>query len=118
MVAKKWLVKMSTVRLISPPGKDRVLRRFPINMANLWRSALPEHRAHLRQEFLGQRPRRVCQPDAPGRLIKEMRLESISSIEEANVWLDIFILDFNHGFAKAPNPPKISIGRSTSSRQR
>jgi hypothetical protein len=40
------------------------------------------------------------------RLIKEMRLESISSIEEANVWLDSFILDFNRRFAKAPKYPK------------
>lgn len=35
-----------------------------------------------------------------------MRLESISSIEEANVWLDSFILDFNRRFAKAPKYPK------------
>jgi len=40
------------------------------------------------------------------RLIKEMRLESISSIEEANVWLDSFILDFNRRFARAPKYPK------------
>ncbi|CAI2793914.1 Integrase core domain [Serratia grimesii] len=40
------------------------------------------------------------------RLIKEMRLENISSIEEANVWLDSFILDFNRRFAKAPKYPK------------
>lgn len=40
------------------------------------------------------------------RLIKEMRLENINSIEEANVWLDSFILDFNRRFAKAPKYPK------------
>jgi len=47
------------------------------------------------------------------RLIKEMRLESISSIEEANVWLDSFILDFNRRFAKAPKYPK-NLHRSVS----
>ncbi|MGK2679337.1 ISNCY family transposase [Serratia marcescens] len=40
------------------------------------------------------------------RLIKEMRLEGINSIEEANAWLDSFILDFNRRFAKAPKYPK------------
>ncbi|WP_261082641.1 ISNCY family transposase, partial [Serratia entomophila] len=40
------------------------------------------------------------------RLIKEMRLENINSIEEANAWLDSFILDFNRRFAKAPKYPK------------
>ena len=40
------------------------------------------------------------------RLIKEMRLEGISSIEEANAWVDIFIRDFNRRFARAPRYPK------------
>lgn len=34
------------------------------------------------------------------RLIKEMRLEGISSIEAANAWLDTFIADFNRRFAR------------------
>ncbi|MGV4199098.1 ISNCY family transposase [Citrobacter murliniae] len=40
------------------------------------------------------------------RLIKEMRLNTISSIEEANVWLETFITDFNRRFAKTPKYPK------------
>lgn len=40
------------------------------------------------------------------RLIKEMRLKNINNIEEANAWLDSFILDFNRRFAKAPKYPK------------
>ncbi|MGQ0396030.1 ISNCY family transposase [Klebsiella pneumoniae] len=40
------------------------------------------------------------------RLIKEMRLEGISSIEDANAWLDTFIADFNHRFARAAKYPK------------
>ncbi|EKQ2641830.1 helix-turn-helix domain-containing protein [Salmonella enterica] len=40
------------------------------------------------------------------RLIKEMRLNTISSIEEANVWLEKFIVDFNRRFAKTPKYPK------------
>ncbi|EGJ6597161.1 ISNCY family transposase [Escherichia coli] len=40
------------------------------------------------------------------RLIKEMRLEGISSIEEANAWLDTFIADFNRRFARPAKYPK------------
>ncbi|ETS32239.1 transposase [Photorhabdus temperata] len=40
------------------------------------------------------------------RLIKEMRLEGISSIEEANAWLEAFMNDFNQRFALAPKYPK------------
>ncbi len=40
------------------------------------------------------------------RLIKEMRLEGISNIEEANVWLEGFVGDFNQRFAQAPRYPK------------
>lgn len=40
------------------------------------------------------------------RLIKEMRLENISGIDEANVWLETFVQDFNQRFAKAPRYPK------------
>lgn len=40
------------------------------------------------------------------RLIKEMRLENISGIDEANVWLESFVHDFNQRFAKAPRYPK------------
>lgn len=40
------------------------------------------------------------------RLIKEMRLEGISSIEEANAWVGTFISDFNRLFARAPRYPR------------
>ncbi|KKC98560.1 transposase [Photobacterium halotolerans] len=40
------------------------------------------------------------------RLIKEMRLEGINTIEEANEWLPCFIADFNDRFAKVPKFPK------------
>lgn len=40
------------------------------------------------------------------RLIKEMRLEGISSIEAANTWLDTFIADFNRRFARPAKYPK------------
>ncbi|MCD9463399.1 ISNCY family transposase [Photobacterium phosphoreum] len=36
------------------------------------------------------------------RLIKEMRLAGIDSIEEANTWLPEFIADFNQRFARTP----------------
>lgn len=36
-----------------------------------------------------------------GRLIKEMRLDNISSIEEANVRLEIFLSNFKRHFARA-----------------
>lgn len=35
-----------------------------------------------------------------------MRLEGISSIEEANAWLDTFIADFNRRFARPEKYPK------------
>ncbi len=37
------------------------------------------------------------------RLIKEMRLAGIDSIEEANAWLPEFIADFNERFARTPH---------------
>ncbi|SGZ03372.1 Putative phage intergrase [Moritella viscosa] len=37
------------------------------------------------------------------RLIKEMRLAGIDSMEQANAWLPIFIEDFNHRFGRAPH---------------
>ena len=37
------------------------------------------------------------------RLIKEMRLAGINSMEEANVWMPKFIEDFNHRFARSPH---------------
>ena len=40
------------------------------------------------------------------RLVKEMRLQGINTIEEANVWLPYFIDDFNQRFGKAANYPK------------
>jgi hypothetical protein len=40
------------------------------------------------------------------RLIKEMRLQGINTIEEANAWLPYFIEDFNCRFAKPANYPK------------
>ncbi|WP_143698096.1 ISNCY family transposase [Vibrio sp. qd031] len=39
------------------------------------------------------------------RLVKEMRLHNINTIEQANAWLPYFIDDFNTRFAKAPNYP-------------
>lgn len=40
------------------------------------------------------------------RLVKEMRLQSIDTIEQANAWLPDFIADFNRRFAKPPRYPK------------
>lgn len=40
------------------------------------------------------------------RLIKEMRLQNINTIEQANNWLDSFIEDFNKRFGKLANYPK------------
>ncbi|EJE8737512.1 ISNCY family transposase, partial [Vibrio vulnificus] len=40
------------------------------------------------------------------RLIKEMRLQGINTIKEANIWLPYFITDFNQRFAKLANYPK------------
>ncbi|ACH64784.1 Sea24 (plasmid) [Aliivibrio fischeri MJ11] len=40
------------------------------------------------------------------RLVKEMRLQHINTIEEANAWLPYFIADFNQRFAKPANYPK------------
>ncbi len=40
------------------------------------------------------------------RLIKEMRLQCINTIEDANQWLPSFIADFNQRFAKAAKFPK------------
>ncbi|MGL6260773.1 ISNCY family transposase [Vibrio sp. WXL210] len=40
------------------------------------------------------------------RLVKEMRLQGISTIEEANAWLPYFIADFNQRFAKPAKYPK------------
>lgn len=40
------------------------------------------------------------------RLVKEMRLQGISTIEQANAWLPDFIADFNRRFAKPPRYPK------------
>ncbi|MEZ8742997.1 ISNCY family transposase [Photobacterium swingsii] len=40
------------------------------------------------------------------RLVKEMRLQGINTIEQANVWLPDFIADFNRRFAKPARYPK------------
>lgn len=40
------------------------------------------------------------------RLVKEMRLQGINTIEEANAWLPYFIDDFNRRFAKPAKFPK------------
>ncbi len=40
------------------------------------------------------------------RLVKEMRLQGIDTIEQANAWLPYFIADFNHRFAKPAQYPK------------
>jgi len=40
------------------------------------------------------------------RLVKEMRLRGISSIEEANAFLPEFIEDYNNRFGKTPQKPK------------
>ncbi|MEZ9687661.1 transposase, partial [Vibrio atlanticus] len=40
------------------------------------------------------------------RLVKEMRLQGINTIEQANAWLPYFIADFNHRFAKPAQYPK------------
>ncbi|MUL01578.1 ISNCY family transposase [Aliivibrio fischeri] len=40
------------------------------------------------------------------RLVKEMRLQGINTIEEANTWLPYFIDDFNRRFSKPANYPK------------
>ncbi|MGX9517269.1 ISNCY family transposase [Vibrio mediterranei] len=40
------------------------------------------------------------------RLVKEMRLQGIDTIQEANAWLPHFIEDFNRRFAKPANYPK------------
>ncbi|CAK1817335.1 transposase [Vibrio crassostreae] len=40
------------------------------------------------------------------RLVKEMRLHGIDTIEQANAWLPYFIADFNHRFAKPAQYPK------------
>ncbi|MHA2765299.1 helix-turn-helix domain-containing protein [Vibrio harveyi] len=40
------------------------------------------------------------------RLVKEMRLQGINTIEEANAWLPYFIADFNRRFAKPAKFPK------------
>jgi hypothetical protein len=39
------------------------------------------------------------------RLVKEMRLEGISTIEAANAWIDTYLDDYNTRFAKAPTIP-------------
>ncbi|MGR5066717.1 ISNCY family transposase, partial [Photobacterium sp. DNB22_13_2] len=40
------------------------------------------------------------------RLVKEMRLQGIDTIEQANAWLPDFIADFNRRFAKPSRFPK------------
>ena len=40
------------------------------------------------------------------RLVKEMRLQHIDNIEQANVWLPDFIADFNQRFSRAAQYPK------------
>ncbi|MGR5528028.1 ISNCY family transposase [Vibrio maritimus] len=40
------------------------------------------------------------------RLVKEMRLQGINTIEDANAWLPYFIADFNRRFAKPAKFPK------------
>ncbi len=40
------------------------------------------------------------------RMVKEMRLQGINTIEEANAWLPDFIDDFNQRFGKVANYPK------------
>jgi hypothetical protein len=40
------------------------------------------------------------------RLVKEMRLESISGIDNANAWLETFISDFNRSFGRPATYPK------------
>jgi hypothetical protein len=39
------------------------------------------------------------------RLVKEMRLEGISTMEQANAWIDQFVEDYNSRFSKPPSIP-------------
>lgn len=45
-------------------------------------------------------------PTLQDRLVKEMRLQGIDTIEQADAWLPYFIADFNHRFAKPAQYPK------------
>jgi hypothetical protein len=40
------------------------------------------------------------------RLVKEMCLENITCIDAANAWIETFISDFNHRFARLAKYPK------------
>jgi hypothetical protein len=40
------------------------------------------------------------------RLVKEMRLQGVDTIEQANAWLPYFINDFNHRLARPAHYPK------------
>ena len=40
------------------------------------------------------------------RLVKELRLANIATIEAANTWLPLFIADYNARFGRAPLNPK------------
>ncbi|MDV1096567.1 ISNCY family transposase, partial [Raoultella ornithinolytica] len=40
------------------------------------------------------------------RLIKEMRLQNISSVAEANQWIEHFMSDFNRRFSRPAKYPK------------
>ncbi|EOG2996105.1 ISNCY family transposase, partial [Salmonella enterica] len=40
------------------------------------------------------------------RLIKEMRLQNVSSISEANQWIELFMSDFNRRFSRPAKYPK------------
>ncbi|PKS23106.1 hypothetical protein CX680_30490, partial [Klebsiella pneumoniae] len=46
------------------------------------------------------------------RLIKEMRLQNISSVAEANQWIEHFMSDFNRRFSRPQNTLKICTVRS------
>jgi hypothetical protein len=45
------------------------------------------------------------------RLVKELRLAGISTIDVANAWLPGFIAEHNARFGRAPRTPRICIGR-------
>jgi hypothetical protein len=97
--------KHSVFRVNQSSKKDTKITQFG-------RVLNPQYRYHLRQFTTGQRSCRTANRTLQDRLIKEMRLEGICSIEQANAWLPCFIEQFNRKFAKMAFNPKDLHGLS------
>jgi len=79
-------------------------------MSHFEKASLSWGRGHPCQLSPSQGPGRTPLPDLAGRLVKEMRLSGITSVDEANEFLKTFLPKYNRKFKK-PAASKADLHR-------